>query len=118
MSGPDAAEVYVVFCAFLRALARASRRRLCVAPPGSFVLTGDERQMLTLLAAAQADDMTQFEAHLCWLTYPGARKGLGSAARLLAASLLANNLQLVLPAAARPARNGSVADKGRIRRVA
>lgn len=116
--GTDAAEVYAVFCAFLQALARAGRRRLCVAPPGSVVLTGDERQILSLLAAAQVEDMTQFEAHLCWLAYSRARTGLAGAARLLAAALLANNLPLVLPAAVRPARNGGATHKGPVLHVA
>jgi hypothetical protein len=109
--GDDAAEVYVAFCAFLRALASASRRRLSIAPPGSFALTGDERQILTLLAAAQADHTAHFEAHLRWLAHSRARQELAGAARLLAASLLANRLQLVLPAAAGPAHRAEGAGR-------
>jgi len=49
-------------------------------------VTADKRQVLTLLAAAQAEDHTLFQAHLRWLA---GRSG--------------NNLPLALPDASMPA---------------
>lgn len=65
--GNDAGEVLLTFCAFLRALALASRRPLSIGSPGRLAVTADERRILILLAAAQAGTPSLFEAHLRWL---------------------------------------------------
>ncbi len=52
--GEDGPEVFVTFCIFLKALAVASRRQFVIGIPGCVTVTADERQVLTLLAAAQA----------------------------------------------------------------
>ena len=88
----------------LRALAYASRRRLHVGSPGCTMLTRDERQLLTLIAAAQAEDGARFEAHLRWLARAERRCGLAIAARALGAALAAHDLHLSLPAVVVPFR--------------
>ncbi len=98
--GEDAAEVYATLRTFLRALACTCRRRLRVGSPGSPSLTGDERQLLTLIAAAQAGGAAHFEAHLRWLARDTHREALAIATRALGTALLANDLRLSLPAAA------------------
>jgi len=74
--GADAGEIYLTFCTLLCALAYASRRPLSVGYPGCGLLTGDERQLLTLIAAAQAEDAPCFEAHLRWLARTDLRASL------------------------------------------
>lgn len=71
--GSNAVDVYMTFCTLLSALAYASRRPLRVGHPGCAWLTGDERQLLALIAAAQVDDIDSFEAHLRWLTHGALR---------------------------------------------
>lgn len=102
--GDDAREVFVTLCTFLQALGHASRRQLALQAPDPFGVTSDERQVLTLLAAAQADDRTLFQAHLSWLARPQQRHALKIAACALATALRANRLVLPLPQHAIPAR--------------
>lgn len=101
--GEDGPEVFVTFCTFLQALAVASRRQFLIGAPGLAVLTADERQVLTLLAAAQADDPALLEAHLCWLAIPEKRPVLEIATVALARALCFSALNLVLPARPVPA---------------
>jgi hypothetical protein len=42
-------------------------KTLAIGAPDPFSVTADERQVLTLLAAAQTEDHTLFQAHLRWL---------------------------------------------------
>ncbi len=100
--GEDAAEVFITFCTFLRALGYAARRRVQIAHPGCRILTGDERQLLTLLAAAQADNRAHFDAHLRWLTHAERRNALAIAAHALGSALKAHDLRLSLPASIGP----------------
>jgi hypothetical protein len=100
--GEDGAEVFATFCTFLRALGFASRRRLAIGEPGSLAVTADERQMLTLVAAAQAAAPALLEAHLRWLTEPDRRHVLQIAAGALANALAANDLRVALPKLDRP----------------
>jgi hypothetical protein len=74
--GADAGEIYLTFCTLLYALAYASRRPLRVGYPGCVSLTSDERQLLILIAAAQAEDNACFEGHLRWLTRRELRSSL------------------------------------------
>lgn len=100
--GKDAGRVFLVLCAFLKALAYASRRQLTIRAPDPFCVTSDERQMLTLLAAAQAEDHVLFQAHLDWLARPARRHELRIAAQALATALDVNNIPLALPPPATP----------------
>jgi hypothetical protein len=100
--GEDAAEVLATFCTFLQALAYASRRRLQIGHPGCLALTGDERQLLTLVAAAQVDHSAHFEAHLRWLARAELRPALAIAVRALATALTAHDLPLPLPLSVGP----------------
>jgi hypothetical protein len=95
--GEDAAEVFVTFCTFLRALGCASRRLLRVGPPGSATLTRDERQLLSVIAAAQAGDDARGEAHLRWLARAELRHALAIAANALGAALAAHGHWLPQP---------------------
>ena len=96
--GEDGAEVFLTFLTFLKALGFASRRQLTTGAPGSLAVTPDERQVLALIAAAQAETPALFEAHLRWLSRPKQRHVLRIAAGALATALEVNGLRLVLPA--------------------
>jgi len=100
--GSDAGEVFLTLCTFLKALAFASRRQLVIRAPDPFGVTSDERQVLTLLAAAQSEDHSLFQAHLRWLAPPERRRGLQIAAQALANAFKANDLPLALPPSATP----------------
>lgn len=97
--GDDAAEVLATFCTFLAALAYVGHRQLQVGYPGYPGLTGDERQCLLLIAAAQANDAACFEAHLRWLARAELRPALAIAARALGTALKLHDLCLANDAA-------------------
>jgi hypothetical protein len=101
--GADAAETFATFGTFLRALAYAARRRLCVGHPGSAGLTSDERQILILIAAAQADDQPRFDAHLLWLARGEFRPAVTMAALALGSALAAHGQVVALAPPLRPA---------------
>lgn len=92
--GGDAQEVYVTFCTLLCALAYAARRPLGVGHPGCHWLTGDERQLLALIAAIQAEDAALFEAHVRWLARAELRGPLTIALHAFAGALLAHGQSL------------------------
>lgn len=100
--GEDGPEVFVTFCTFLKALAVASRRQFSIGAPGCTTVTADERQVLTLLAAAQAGTPALLEAHLRWIAIPERRLILQIATGALARALMAHALQIALPAHAMP----------------
>jgi hypothetical protein len=100
--GSDGPEVYITFCTFLKALGISSRRRLRIAAPGSLAITADERQVLTLLAAAQAGTPALLEAHLRWIARPDKRDILEIATSALATALSVNELRLAIPDAEMP----------------
>jgi alkylhydroperoxidase/carboxymuconolactone decarboxylase family protein YurZ len=102
--GDDAAEVFATLGVVIRMLAYAGRRRPRVAPPGSIGLTVCERQLLSIIAAAQAGDQACFDAHLRWIARADVRHELAMAIRAFAAALSAHRLILSLPA--RPPRPG------------
>ncbi|MEI9985338.1 MAG: hypothetical protein WDN69_20380 [Aliidongia sp.] len=95
--GEDAAEVVATLDTFLRALAFAGRRAFVFGPPGSLTVTADERQILELIAAAQAGRPALFEAHLQWLARPDRRPVLQITAGALATALKVNDLHLTVP---------------------
>jgi hypothetical protein len=92
--GEDAAEVLLTFHTFLKALAFAARRQLAIGAPCALAITPDERRILTLIAAAQAEMPGLFEAHLRALARPERRHVLQLAAGALATALLVNELRL------------------------
>jgi hypothetical protein len=95
--GEDGPDVFVTFCTFLKALAVASRRQFTIGAPGCVAVTADERQVLTLLAAAQAQSPALLEAHLRWMAVPGKRHVLEIATGALARALAFNELRVALP---------------------
>jgi hypothetical protein len=101
--GEDAGEVFNTFCSFLKALAFAGRRGLTLGAPGCLSITADEKMVLTLIAAAQAEMPALLEAHLRWLAEPEKRHVLELATSALAAALEANGLAFTRPAADLPA---------------
>ena len=92
--GGDAAAMHAAIVTFVSALAYAGRRRIKVGYPGCPGLSGDERQLLALLAAAQVNDRLGMEAHLRWLTRYDLRYAVVLAAEALAETLLGNGLVL------------------------
>jgi hypothetical protein len=88
--GADAVEVYMTFCTLLAALAYVSRRTLSAGHPGCEWLTGDERQLLNLIAAAQAEDADLFDANLRWLARAELHTSLAMTANAFAHALTAN----------------------------
>lgn len=101
--GEEGPDVYVTFCTFLQALAVASRRQFLIGAPGCAAVTADERQVLTLLAAAQADAPALLDAHLCWIAIPEKRPVLEIATCALARALCLSDLNLAMPAHPAPA---------------
>jgi hypothetical protein len=95
--GEDGPEVFATFCTFLKALAVASRKQFIIGAPGCVVITADERQVLTLLAAAQTQTPALLEAHLRWIAIPEKRHVLEIATGALARALAFNELSVALP---------------------
>lgn len=83
---------------FLRALNHGSRHILDVGHPACPNITFDERQMLTVIAAAQADDQTLLASHLSWLVRGDRREDVAQAAQALGRLLQARGMYLPLPA--------------------
>ncbi len=100
--GEDGPEVFVTLCTFLKGLALAGRRQLVIGAPGCLAVTPDERQVLTLLAAAQAGAPALLEAHLRWIAIPEKRHILEIATGAFARALNTNDLRIALPAQAMP----------------
>lgn len=92
--GCGAEEVFESYFLFLKALGRASRKRLCVGHPGCPGMTRDEIQVLSMLAAAQSGHWVLFDAHLCWLTANGPRAAIATAAMVLADALTACRIDM------------------------
>ena len=85
--GAETEHIFEIYFTFLRALGRASRRRLKIGHPCCPGMTRDEVQVLSLLAAAQTGHWTLFDAHLCWLASDGSRAVIAAAAMVLADAL-------------------------------
>jgi hypothetical protein len=92
--GEDAGEVLATLRVFIIAYGSAARRRMNIGHPGGDGLTGDERQLLDLIAAAQDGDQPRFEANLCWIARPERRHCLVIAARALATAFALHGLWL------------------------
>jgi hypothetical protein len=90
--GEDADRVLATFRAFLDSLGLTARRRISIGHPGWFGLTGDERQILSMIRAAQEDDQARLDAQVCWFARIDRQPQLASAARALAAAFAAHEL--------------------------
>ncbi len=75
----------------------ASRRQFLIGAPGCAAITADERQVLTLLAAAQGDGPALLDAHMRWIAIPEKRRILEIATGALARALAFHELNLTLP---------------------
>jgi hypothetical protein len=90
-------ELLEAFGVFLQALGAGSRRLLAVGQPRVAGITGDEAQMLRLIAAAQTQDGALIAAHLSWLVRGPHHDTVARSARYLAETLL--ECGVVLPPA-------------------
>lgn len=97
--GGDGGEVLGAFAVFVTMLGHSARRRISVGHPGCCGLTWDERQILSVLAAAQDDDPPRLCALLCWLVRPELQQSLALVARALATAFAVHGL-VISPAAA------------------
>lgn len=112
--GADGAEVLATLRVLLDLLGRAARRRLSIGHPGWLGLTGDERQLVGLVAAAQAGDRLRFDALLCWVARSELRHHVAIAVQALAAAFATHNLLMASAAPAESAaglRGGSCEDE-------
>jgi hypothetical protein len=93
------------FGVFLQALGAGSRRLLAVGRPRVAGITGDEAQMLRLIAAAQAGESELVTAHLAWLVRGSHRDTVERSARHLAGMLLDCGVALPPATAVPPPQN-------------
>jgi hypothetical protein len=93
-AGLEALSAIKVFVSELR---RRGRREVKVALPGTFALSRDEQLLISVFAAAQAQDYARMEAHLIWLTGRDAGPPFGAAACLVAEALGMSGFVLRLP---------------------
>src|SRR5260221_3309776 len=107
--GEDAGEVLATFRVFLNTLGQAARRSISVGHPEWFGLTGDERQILSMIRAAQHDDPTRLDALICWFARAEFQPDLAIAAQALATAFAIHGLEMsaarraaVIVPAARP----------------
>jgi hypothetical protein len=98
--GEEADEVLATFRVFVEMLGHSARRPLSIGYPGYGGLTGNERQILSLVAAAQRGDGPRLEALLCWLARIELRPHLAVAVRALATAFAAHDLALASPSPA------------------
>ena len=82
---------------FLKSLSQGCRRMLTVSYPGCADITADERQMIAILAAMQAEDDALLRSHLSWLVKKDYRSCVLDAAQILAELLKQQGLYLALP---------------------
>ena len=92
--GPGGSEALDAITVFVRELALHGRRKVTLCVPGSYRLSCDEQLILALFAAAQAEDYSRMEAHLCWLLADQPRAPFGAAACLVAQVFAMNGLSL------------------------
>lgn len=90
------------FAALRGALAMHARRRLSLNGCACGAVSADERAVLTLVAAAQADAQAHADALAAWLCRPAGQPPLIEAARAYAAALARRGLLLPLRRPPRP----------------
>ena len=113
-AGKSGQDMLLTYAAFLKALGHGSRRPLTIGHPGLLGFTPDERQVIALLAAAQAGDDARLSAHLEWLIRTDCQCTATIAARTFARLLADHGVKLTQTEAApsaqqRPARYPLVA---------
>ena len=101
--GPLAEDALAAFRCFFWTLAAFGRRRLVVGFPGAGTVSRDERLLLVVFAAAQADEPGRLCAHLRLLAGGADHRFLAASATVVAKSLAAAGHRLTLPAPIRPA---------------
>jgi hypothetical protein len=106
--GAEAGEARAAYGWFLEELARAGRRPLQLGIPGWPALTLDERLLLAVFAAAQAEELARLRAHLAWLFKGESNANLETAVGVVTAALARNGHRLPLPAAPLPAATGEM----------
>jgi hypothetical protein len=95
---PDGIEVIEAIATFLRALSHGSRHMLNVGHPGCPNITSDERQMLAVIAASQADNHALLLSHLSWLVRRDRRDEVAQATHALGRLLTLRGMGVPLPA--------------------
>jgi hypothetical protein len=95
--GEEADSVLTVFQAFLEVLGYTARRRISIGHPGWCGLTGDERQILGMIGAAQNGDQPRLAAMVCWFARADVQRQLALATRGLAAAFVAHELLVFTP---------------------
>lgn len=95
--GPIGTETLNALTVFVHELGLHGRRKVTLCAPGSYGLSCDERLLLALFAAAQAEDYGRMEAHLAWLLADAPRPPFGAAACLVAQAFGMNDLTLRVP---------------------
>lgn len=95
---PNGIQLIEAVATFLRALNHGSRHILDVGHPSCQAITFDERQMLTVIAAAQADEDALLLSHLTWLVRSDRREDVAQAVHGLGRLLQARGMRLPLPA--------------------
>ena len=93
-AGEAGREMLLTYAAFLKALGHGSRRPLTIGHPGLLGFTPDERQVIALLAAAQANDDARLSAHLEWLVRADCQCTATIAVRTLARLLADHGVNL------------------------
>lgn len=95
---PDGVEILECSAHFLKELSHGSRRTLCVGDLSSQKITCDERQMLTLLAASQANCHALLRCHLDWLVKSNHHVNVTNAAHSLGRLLMQQGRHITIPA--------------------
>lgn len=100
---PDGIQIIEAVATFLRALNHGSRHILGIGHPSCQTITfdaitSDERQMLTVIAAAQAGDEALLASHLTWLVRSDRREDVAQAVHALGRVLRGCGMCLPLPA--------------------
>jgi hypothetical protein len=101
--GASADDALAAFRCFFRAVAAFGRRRLAIGFPGAGTVTHDERLLVAVFAAAQANEQDRLAAHLRWLTAGGEHRVLAATAAVIGKALAAAGHDLAPPAPLSPA---------------
>lgn len=104
--GPMGAQTLNALTVFVQDLARHGRRRITLGAPGCCGLSQDERLILAIFGAAQAEDYSRLDAHLAWIAAGEPSTCLGGAVCLVAEAFAMNGLVLRAPDPAAPPARG------------
>ena len=108
--GATAGDLFADLTRFMTALNAHCRREISLAPIGCEKLMADERSLVAVLGAAQAEDMECLMAHLRWLLVGGPQSTIVLAAMRLTARLAGLGCPVEFPAAVvSPVKRGTAA---------